>query len=261
MRELSDSRTRYNEAISRLNSAPRPSGNFFSKLFGKSKNKNRAENLRNCEARVNATREQLRQAQIRADENHRKGIEQNDRLLKTIRELSRLKVEHATQKEILEVMSKALKPLVELKENWTELFEFFRGMSATISIEMISPMTDFVEEARARGELRTDGTRVAKRLEEHLLGPANQAVNVATLTHFLSRTYSEVSSDHLMPLTSRVKHMLALDPARDRMEIQKEMAMLSVGAELTQERIAEIISRNRERCTKSIAKQQERAIQ
>ena len=85
-------------------------------------------------------------------------------------------------------------------------------------------------------------------LRELILEPANEAVRYSTLIHFLSRTYGEVSQEHLMLLVNRLGSLIAMDRVHDREQIRAEMEILNNQAQGTEMRIREIIQRNRDSC-------------
>ena len=197
-------------------------------------------------AAAEEARQNLREAREKADEYYKDQLKVNDELLVTVQKLAGINLENASREEVLAVMREALKALGTLKENWTNMIQFFRYMATLVKIPVGKNVNAFVANMKDAREDKLEGNDLNALMISHLRSPLQEVIEYSSLVQHLSGTYQMISREHLMPIVSSLGRLIALDKKEDKKEIEQEMKSLQGKAEQIQNKIGEIIRKNKE---------------
>ena len=118
--------------------------------------------------KLELTREQMRSTEKRADELKDRQLKNTRELQITLSELSRFRETAATQDEILEQIGKGLVAFGKLKKQWTDLLQFFDGMTTLVNTTLGPRLQQFV-----------DGAKVAEKSQQK----GNILTNISRYSH------------------------------------------------------------------------------
>ena len=118
--------------------------------------------------KLELTKEQMRSTEKRADELKDRQLKNTRELHITLSELSRFRETVATQDEILEQIGKGLVAFGKLKKQWTDLLQFFDGMTTLVNTTLGPRLQQFV-----------DGAKVAEKSQQK----GNILTNISRYSH------------------------------------------------------------------------------
>ena len=107
--------------------------------------------------KLELTKEQMRSTEKIADELKDRQLKNTRELHITLSELSRFRETVATQDEILEQIGKGLVAFGKLKKQWTDLLQFFDGMTTLVNTTLGPRLQEFVDMAKVAEKSQQKG--------------------------------------------------------------------------------------------------------
>ena len=202
-------------------------------------------------------KEQLRSTEKRADETRDRKMAQNRKLLETISDIAKFKETEATKQEVLQIITKGLAALYEMRKQWKQLYLYFKNIENVIQTVMGPSMSMFIDLSEvAAKRMVTDGERMSILASDRLYKQAFKAVRIAHVVHFMASSYERISNDHLMPMIEHFGEIVSLDGHSDKEKIKEKMKKLESDGKNAQDAIAVIIDEGHSKLKTTINKRQ-----
>ena len=187
----------------------------------------------------------LLDAKRRHDEAYKQMREENERLEKIISDMAKLSIDKVDFDAIRKTLTQGIKALADVREQWGKLVRFFQMMSNLIKCSLHTSLKDFVDYSKEGRELKIGNISLSSTFRDLIFEQATEANRVAYAVQVISKTYVEVSSNHLMDRVTKLNQLIAVDPTNAR-EIQLKRNELHSGTQNAQKAIQSIMKRERE---------------
>ena len=198
----------------------------------------------------------LERQEIRYDQTCSQMKEDNNKLRDVLQELAEFSPEKiANFDEIRETLARGLKALASLREKWQKLVEFFQFVTNMIKVCQKESLSSFAEYAKV-GQKRAlaNGYAGTDFMRDLIYEQVNQANTTSYVVWSISHMYVEISHKYLMSRLASLAHLIALDPEKERHEINKKRNELMEDCQEAQDEIKKFVLESQEQFHKKVAK-------
>ena len=179
----------------------------------------------------------------------------NANLQKVLEDLGKFSTKVADFREIRETLTKGMKALASVREQWQKLVEFFQFITNIIKVCMKESLTSFVDYAKVGNRrVLSNGYSDTDFMRDLIYEQVNQANTTSYVVWSLANTYYDISQKYLMGKLASLGHLTALDPEKDRGEIEAKKNELTQGCKEAQEAIMSLVLDAKEKFHAKVAK-------
>lgn len=171
---------------------------------------------------------------------------------KILEDLLKTDLQKINFEEIIETLSKGMRALGEIDEQWRMLVLFFSVITNRIDICLHQQTDTFKEISQTTGHQINTGNK------EIILEIAASINAVAYSVGLVAETYTDISAKHLVHTTAGLVKMIALHPERDEEELNLRRKELNENCVIAQQRICELAAERREIALKHVHEQFEK---
>ena len=184
-------------------------------------------------------------AQRRHDEAYKQMLAKNEQLAKIISDMAKLDIDKVDFDSIKQTLASGIKALADVREQWGQLVRFFQMMSNLIKCSLHTSLKDFIDYSKKGRELKLGHLPLSATFRDLIFNQATEANRVAYAVQVISKTYVEVSNNHLMDRVTKLNQLIAVDPSNAH-EIQLKRNDLHNGTRAAQKAILSIMRRERQ---------------
>ena len=206
--------------------------------------------------KITESRQMLEKQEERYDKTCDDLKETNANLQKILEELGKFSTEKiADFDKIRETLTKGMKALASVREQWQKLVEFFQFITNIIKVCMKESLTSFVDYAKVgKKRVLSNGYSDTDFMRDLIYEQVNQASTTSYVVWSLANTYYDISHKYLMGRLASLGHLIALDPEKDRAEIEAKKNELTQGCKEAQEAIMSLVLDAKEEFHSKVAK-------
>ena len=157
--------------------------------------------------------------------------------------------------QIRETLIQGIKALASVREQWQKLFIFFQFTTNIIKVFQMESLSSFVECAKlGRERVLANGYASTDFMRDLIYEKVSKANTTSSVVWSISNTYVEISRDHLMSRIASLRHLIALDPEKERAAIEAKRKELMEGSQEAQEAIMRKVSEAKDHFREKVAK-------
>ena len=199
--------------------------------------------VENARFKVAQARGLLERQEERYDKACQELKDSNKKLSDVLQELAEFTPDKiANFEEIRKTLRLGLQALASLRERWQKLVEFFQFVATIIKVCQKESLKSFVEYAEvAENRALTSGYAGTDFMRDIIYEQVNQANTTSFVVWSISNMYVEISRNHLMGRLANLSELVALDPERDRHQIEMKKNELMEGSKEAQEAIKRLV--------------------
>ncbi|CAC5404972.1 unnamed protein product [Mytilus coruscus] len=171
---------------------------------------------------------------------------------KILEDLVKTDLQKINFEEIIDTLSRGMRALGEIDEQWRMLVLFFSTITNRIDI-CLHQQTDTFNEIS-----HTTGHQISAGNKEIILEIAASINAVAYSVGLVAETYTDISAKHLVQTTAGLVKMIALHPERDIEELNLRRKELNENCVIAQQRIRQLTAERREMALKHVREQFEK---
>ncbi|XP_047672430.1 uncharacterized protein LOC113640161 [Tachysurus fulvidraco] len=140
----------------------------------------------------------------------------------------------------IQMLVKGMDAMGRVKEQWEKMVRFFQMVSNIVKISLTRTLKNFVSTSEKTQKLSYNSKLFSK---DMLYNQAFQATNIASLVNMISKTYTEVSTKHLMDRVSSLGKLMAMD--KEKPEFLLEVDQLRNACDVAQKAILVLVLKNK----------------
>ncbi|XP_066472103.1 chromosome partition protein Smc-like [Tiliqua scincoides] len=204
--------------------------------------------MRNAYVKVEQSREMLKATQEAYQKSFEELKQRNQEMKELICEMENFKMKKINFKAALKMLTKGLKAMGEVKEQWEKMIRFFQMVSNLMDSCLKQKISDFLKYVL---DVQTiEGYSSDAFVKDLIYNHVFSASNVANLVHMIAETYTEVSEKYLMDRVSSLGRLITLDPSDP--EFKKQRNALNKGCKETQDAILSMVIEKKEEYDRNI---------
>ncbi|KAL7826677.1 hypothetical protein AOLI_G00318860 [Acnodon oligacanthus] len=141
----------------------------------------------------------------------------------------------------IQILVKGMDAMGRVKEPWEKMVQFFHMVSNIVKTSLNRTLKDFASMSEKTQSLSYNSKLFFKDL---LYIQAFQAINIASLIHMISATYTEVSDKYLMDRVSSLGKLMTMD--KEKPEFKHEHLQLQNSCDEAQKGILRLVLKNKD---------------
>ena len=189
---------------------------------------------------------QLDHTRERYDKACDKLMADSDKLGKIMADIAKLDIQKIDFETIKSTLSKGIKALGELREQWDKVVRFFQMMSNLIKCCLNTSLKEFLECA---GFTQTGCLKgffpISSLKKDMIYRHAFQAAKISHVVNMIAGSYVEISNNHLMDRIAGLGKLLGYDPEKEMNELLKEREKLHSGLQTAQKSIVDLVKKRK----------------
>ncbi|CAF1276891.1 unnamed protein product [Didymodactylos carnosus] len=214
-------------------------------------------NINNEKIKAQLAQNRLYRAEQRYDAMFLQLKEQEQEMTKIMMRIASLDLTIVDYKQVLELLRDAMGLLANIKEQWSNMALFFAGISTRAQIALNGTLVPFLNIARDthstileyRDFTREERAFCIEQLKQEAIGILNEA----SLLYIMSKTYVDVSSQHLMQRLAGLSKLLTAKDDHERNQLNNQ---LSIDTKLTQQHVTHLAIKRRQAYHDAVIKRQ-----
>ena len=157
--------------------------------------------------------------------------------------------------EIRKILRLGIQALASLRERWQKLVAFFQFVTNIIKVCQTESLKSFAEYAEEAGKLALSNDYSGSDfMRDIIYEQVTQAKTTSFAVWSISNMYVEISGKYLMDRMAGLSHLIALDPEKDRPQIEMKRNELIEGSKKAQEEIKSLVQEAQDEYHKKVAK-------
>lgn len=196
--------------------------------------------------RVENSKDELERAQAEYDKICKSQEQANEKLASILAEVAKINLMTADFEVIIDLLSRGLRELAHLKEQWGEMIHFFQTVSSLIGSSMNIRLKSFGDYCRAEKERVVPGYSLAHFKRDLLYNQVFQASEIAQFLYHVTDSYVDVSKKFLVPNVERLMLLIQLDPDTQKKKIQTRLKDLEAECKTSQREIKTLVQRKKQ---------------
>ncbi|KAL4629544.1 hypothetical protein GN956_G17005 [Arapaima gigas] len=150
--------------------------------------------------------------------------------------MERCNLEKIDFEETLKLLAEGMQALAQVKQQWSNLVQFFQNISSLIKVSLSQEIHKFVMECRSLPQIKEYSHSAF--LKDLIYQQASEAGNISNIVHSISDTYVTVSRLYLMDMVGGLGILMATKPSL------QDYRTLQNGCRRAMEDINRLVSRN-----------------
>lgn len=197
--------------------------------------------VENSRFKIEQTSAHLQNTRERYDKACDKMMESSEKLGNIMAEIAKLDIKKIDFETTRKTLSKGIKTLGELREQWGKIVMFFQMMSNLIKCSLNKSLKGFLEHTKVAQTHALKGFPPSKLKKDMIYKQAFDASKISHVVNMIAGSYVEISNQHLMHRIAGLGKLLSYDHEKDMTQIQRERLLLHEGLQDAQESIKNLV--------------------
>lgn len=191
--------------------------------------------------KVEQTSAHLQNTRERYDKACDKMVESSEKLGSIMAEIAKLDIKKIDFETTRKTLSKGIKTLSELREQWGKIVMFFQMMSNLIKCSLNKSLKGFLEHTKVAQTHALKGFPPSKLKKDMIYKQAFEASKISHVVNMIAGSYVEISNQQLMHRIAGLGKLLSYDHEKDMAQIQRERVLLHEGLQDAQTSIKNLV--------------------
>lgn len=201
--------------------------------------------VENARFKIQQSSAQLDHSREKYDKACDKLMADSEKLGKIMADIAKLDIQKVDFETIKSTLSKGIRALGELREQWGKIVRFFQMMSNLIKCSLNTSLKGFLEYAKVSQKSSLEGFPITSLKKDMIYMQAFQAAKIAYVVNMIAGSYVEISNAHLMDRIAGLGKLLGYDPEKEVRELLIEREKLQNGLQQAQASIRELVKKRK----------------
>lgn len=197
--------------------------------------------IENSRFKIEQTSAHLGNIRERYDKACNEMMESSEKLGNIMAEIAKLDIKKIDFETTRKTLSKGIKTLGELREQWGKIVMFFQMMSNLIKCSLNKSLKGFLEHTKVAQTHALEGFSPSKLKKDMIYKQAFEASKISHVVNMIAGSYVEISNQHLMHRIAGLGKLLSYDHEKDMVQIQRERLLLHEGLQDAQKSIRNLV--------------------